>query len=132
MSDQTLTPSQVEEIPQTFPQELVDHVIDELVTLKNGSTNPVAAYSLVSRAWVTRTQKHHFDWIYFDGWDSLHKWHGSIVPDPDGVSRHANYLMFVGINSLPDGLEVYIRVFTCVENVKITGCNCPPPYDPTP
>lgn len=119
MLARTLTTSQVEKT-RTFPQELVDKIIDELADLPNGPIHPIAVYSLVSRAWVARTQKHHFRWTYFHGWGELEKWCRSIAPDPDWVSRHVCDLVLNDINALK-GSEAHLRAFTRVKDMKIVG-----------
>jgi len=112
--------SQVERM-RTFPQELVDKVIDELADI---DSDRVAPYSFVSRAWVTRTQQHHFEWIYIDGWDELERWCRKIAPDPAGVSRHTHQLVLTNLNiRMLDGFEAHIRAFTRVEDLEITGCD---------
>ena len=108
----------------TFPQELLDAVIDELADL--GSTD-MSDYSTISRQWVARTQKHHFKSIRFRGTKDLRKWCTAIEPDPSGVSRHVRELIFGGINGLDDFGE-HIRAFTNAETVFIFGGHflCPP------
>ena len=114
--------SQVERM-RTFPQELVDMVIDELADIERADIDRdrVAPYSLVSRAWVMRTQQYHFEWVDFRGLDELEKWRRTIVPDPAGVSRHTRHLVLAYINTL-EGFEAHIRAFTRVEDLKISRC----------
>ena len=104
---------------RTFPQELADKVIDKLAGI---DINRAALYSLVSRAWITRTQQHHFEWIHFDGRDKLEKWCRKIAPDPASVSRHTHQLLFTSVNTL-EGFEAHIRAFTRVEDMVIAGCD---------
>jgi len=83
----------------------------------------IASFSLVSKAWVTRTQKHAFESIIFDGPAELERWRESFEPDPSGVSRHARYLVLSDISTL-GGTEAHIRAFTNVEWMQIrAGCN---------
>ena len=86
-----------------FPQELVDQVIDELYDLVGASNDypppsgryrrssshvhGIADYSLVSRAWVGPTQKHHFNTLRIYCPSLLYTWRKRIRPDPTGVSR---------------------------------------------
>ena len=114
---------------QALPQELVDMIIDELAnteSLKRPDNLPnrhIVPFSLVSKAWVTRTQKHAFEFIIFDGPAELERWRESFEPDPAGVSRHARYLVFSNISTL-GGTEAHIRAFTSVELMQIrAGCN---------
>lgn len=107
---------------QGFPQELVDEIIDQLLSLCLGSTDPIAAYSLVSRAWVTRTQKHAFESIHLIDTNGLEKWCRNIDPDPAGISRHTRFLVFYDISTL-DGAEMHIRAFTRVQRMKIGRCS---------
>ena len=104
---------------RTFPQELVNVVIDELAGIDRYR---VAPYSLVSKTWVTRTQERHFEWIYFNGW-TLEKWRRKIAPDPAGVSRHTRHLVFADIDKPLEGFDAHMRAFTLVEDLEIAGCN---------
>jgi len=106
---------------RTFPQELADKVIDELAGIDR---DHIAPYSLVSRAWVTRAQQHHFKCIFFNGTDGLRKWCRKIAPDPAGVSCHTRRLVLVDVNmSLLEDFEVHIRAFTRVEGLEIARCD---------
>jgi hypothetical protein len=101
---------------RTFPQELVDKVIDELVELNGPWT--IFPYSLISRAWVARTQQYCFKFIYLGDSDDLQRWCRKITPDPAGVSRLAHKLVLEGIDTL-EGFEPHIRAFTRVEDLSI-------------
>lgn len=105
---------------RTFPQEIVDKVIDEL-PLYNGGTSYNVPYSLVSKAWVTRTQKHCFRSIVLDVVDYLEKWGRNIAPDPAGVSRHTHELFLFNVDTLED-FEAHIHAFTRVKDLKIIQC----------
>ena len=107
---------------RTFPQELVDRIIDELADLNDYQTCHIAPYSLISRAWVTHTQRHCFEHILFDGPEELEKWRRKIEPDPAGVSRHARRLVLTDIATL-ETFETHIRAFTHVEEAEITECD---------
>jgi len=104
---------------RTFPQELVDKVIDELADTDGDG---IAPYSLVSRAWVTRTQQHHFEWIDLDDLDELEKWRTRIAPNPAGVSRHTRQLVLTNIDTL-EGFEAHIRAFTRIQDLEIAECD---------
>ena len=105
---------------QTLPQELVDKIIDELACFEYYRN--MAQYSLISRIWVTRTQRHCFKQIDLEGMEKLEKWQRNIEPDSAGVSRHVRELTLAHITSL-EGFEAHIRAFTCVELLQIIGCS---------
>ena len=107
---------------RTFSQELVDSIIDELADLNDYQACHIAPYSLISRAWVTRTQRQCFENILFNGSEQLEKWRGKIEPDPAGVSRHTRRLGLTNIATL-ETFETHIRAFTRVEEVEITECD---------
>jgi len=68
---------------RTFPQELVDEVVDELADPSGYPIQRVATCSLVSRALVTRTQKYHFQSIYLCDLGGLGKrYRPRIAPPP--------------------------------------------------
>ena len=120
-----------------FPQELVDQVIDELFSLvgrKNcylghssrfttQSDHGISSYSLVSRAWASSTQKHHFKTLSLDSPAILEKWRTRIAPNPTGVSRHVRELVLDGFD--PPDLECFERhlhALTRVENLTVKDC----------
>ena len=105
---------------QILPQELADRIIDELAHPK--CHQAIAQYSLISRAWVTRAQRHHFEQIDFEGMEELERWGRNIEPDPAGVSRHVRVLAFDGITSL-EGFEAHMRAFTHIEDLRICSCS---------
>ena len=105
---------------QTFPQELVDKIIDELACFEYYRN--MAQYSLISRTWVTRTQRYHFEQIVLKDMEELEKWQRNIEPDPAGVSRHVRELSLTYITSL-EAFEAHIRAFTRVEDLRIVGCS---------
>jgi len=107
---------------RTFPQELVDKVIDELVELYDYETHCIVPYSLISKAWVARTQRHHFETVSFNGSEKLRRWCRKITPNPAGVSRHTCLLVLNEIDTL-EGFEAHIRAFTRVDDVTIMECN---------
>jgi hypothetical protein len=125
-----------------FPQELVDQVIDELFVLvergnryrdhsehlrdSSRDVPDISNYSLVSRAWVSPTQKHHFSSLHFDCPETLEEWCACIAPDPAGVSRHVRELVLDDLDpsDLEDleGFEEHIFAFTRVECLTIKSC----------
>ena len=101
----------------------MDKVIGELVRLCVYPTIcRIASYSLVSRAWVTYTQQHIFEFIGSHDSEELEKWCRKIEPDPAGVSRHTRHLSFHYIDTLT-GIETNIRAFTRVEEMGINRCD---------
>ena len=128
-----------------FPQELVDQVIDELFSLVGRencyrgriwgfspwSDHGISNYSLVSRAWASSTQKHHFKTLLLDSPAILEKWCTRITPNPAGVSRHVRKLVLEGFDS-PDleRFKRHLHVLTQVECLTIEnsyyGLRIPP------
>ena len=106
---------------RTFPQELVDKVIDELVELYDYNIRCIVPYSLISKAWVVRAQQHHFERVSFVGSDKLRRWCRRITPNPAGVSRHTRLLVLSEIDTL-EGFEAHIRAFTRVDEMTIMEC----------
>ena len=105
---------------RTLPQELVDWIIDELADLNN--YHAFGQHSLISRAWVTRTQRYCFERVNFEGLEELEKWQRNIEPDPAGVSRHVRKLVLTRITSL-EAFDAHIRAFTRVEVLTIVDCS---------
>ena len=106
-----------------FPQELVDLVIDKLVeSIRSGPPHVrISDYSTVSRSWVERTQKHHFDTVFFHRTASLRKWRDIIEPNPSGVSRHVRKIHWAEVDTLKDFYD-HIGAFTRVVDMEITNC----------
>ena len=99
----------------------MDRIIDELADLYYYRACFTPSYSLISRAWVTRTQRHFFEHTLFDGSKQLERWRRKIEPDPAGVSRHTRRLGLINIATLKT-FETHIRAFIHVEEVEITEC----------
>ncbi|KAF9644919.1 hypothetical protein BDM02DRAFT_829114 [Thelephora ganbajun] len=119
-----------------FPQELVDEVIGRLFDIVEkdnrwqGSSrrfcpgwHGISRYSLVSRAWVSPTQKHHFNHLHLDSPSATNRWRVRIPFDPTGVSRHVRKLV-LGDLDLSDfeGFEAYMRAFIQVESLTVIDC----------
>ena len=99
----------------------MDRIIDELVHLEY--YRPMAQYSLISRAWVTRTQQHSFRFlVFYINPEDLEEWQRKIEPDPAGVSRHVRVLTLDRITSL-EGFEAHMHAFTRVEDLRIGTCS---------
>ena len=107
---------------RSFPQELVDTVIDQLATPKPQCESNMSLYSTVSPEWVTRTQKYHFERVRFEGTRPLEKWRTAIEPDPFGVSRHVRKLEWLYVGGWLEGFEEHTRAFTRVETLLFLGC----------
>jgi len=80
-----------------IPQDVVDFIIDQLVRLpyQDWSTRThrcLQAASLVSTAWVNRSQHYLFSTVEFSCIGYIQKWCSRIRPDPCGVSRHVRVL----------------------------------------
>ncbi|KAF9642337.1 hypothetical protein BDM02DRAFT_3273503, partial [Thelephora ganbajun] len=118
-----------------FPQELVDEVIGRLFDILE-EDNPwqgfsrcfcprrhgISDYSLVSRAWVNPTQKHHFSILHLDSSNTTNKWRARIAPDPAGVSRHVRKLVLDDLDlSDFEGFEAHMRAFTQVKSLTVMG-----------
>jgi hypothetical protein len=123
-----------------FPQKLVDRVVDELFVLLRGDNRhkvtytrrfcdssghdySIADYSLVSRAWVNPTQKHHFRSLWLDSSHASKSWVAHITPDPAGVSRHVRKLKLdlFEPSELEDITE-HLNALTRIESLTMRGC----------
>ena len=130
---------------KNFPQELVDQVIEELFVLvgrRNAYSRPpkrrgyrtdslrfvvpthgISSYTLVSKAWVDTTQKHHFSTLSLDR-DALDKWCTRIAPDPAGISRHVRKLVLNGLKRSDfTASKKHLLAFTRVESLMIRDCS---------
>ena len=108
----------------TFPQEIVDMIIDQLanyILSSSGKPANISWYSTVSRQWVARTQKYLFESVHLNGQSGLEKWCRAIEPNPAGVSRHVNELSLRRVHRL-EGLDSHIRAFACIEALIFDGC----------
>jgi len=76
-----------------LPQELADKIIDEVAKDPVLRTLIISlrACSLVSRAWVHRSQKHLFSKVVFEG-TNFDYWCSDVRPGKDGPSRHVTHL----------------------------------------
>ena len=85
-----------------IPQELIDKIIDEVWDADDSPYHTTTkAVSLISRAWVERSQHHLFHDVQFSVHydvelsvhcdDFLH-WCDTVSPGPDGLSRHVRSL----------------------------------------
>jgi len=80
-----------------IPQDVVDLVVDQLsLSTDYEAKFHLQAASLVSTAWVSRSQHHLFSTLEFYGRLKIKKWCSRIEPDPCGVSRHVRVLILGG------------------------------------
>ena len=77
-----------------LPQELTDKIIDEVWDADDHvSHTTTKTASLISRAWVDRSQSHLFHTIRFYTTDHQFEcWYNAVTPGPNGVSRHVQSL----------------------------------------
>jgi len=75
-------------------QDLVDLIVDQLYdpTDYYHAERYLQATSLVSTAWVNRSQHHLFSTLELFDSRRIKRWCSRIKPDPDGVSRHVRVL----------------------------------------
>ena len=95
------TPSQNPHVfkPNTMhiPQDVVDLIVDQLSLSAGWKTRGyLRAASLVSTAWVDRSQHHLFSTLTFYDTVKIERWCSRIKPDPYGVSRHVRALTLGG------------------------------------
>ena len=109
---------------RNFPQELTEIIIDRLAEPDHSLPripHKISSYSLVSRQWVERAQKHHFELLHLDS-KGMDKWVAEIDPNPFGVSKHVRTLHLDSIESL-DEFEDHIRALTKVEIAAFWCCD---------
>jgi len=77
-----------------IPQELIDKIIDGVWDADDSPSHTTTkAASLISTAWVERSQHHLFHDIQFSTSGSYFRhWCGAVSPGPNGVSRHVRSL----------------------------------------
>ena len=109
-----------------IPQELIDKIIDGIWDSDDSPSHSVTkAASLISRAWVERSQHNLFRDIQFSFYDDhFVRWCDAISPGPDGVSRHVRSLTIRARG--PDGwwidgasLERSLPYFDSFRNVRV-------------
>ena len=77
-----------------LPQELTDKIIDEVWDADDHVSHAATkTASLVSRAWVDRSQSYLFHTVRFYTTDrQFGRWCNAVTPGPTGVSRHVRSL----------------------------------------
>jgi len=99
---------------------VVDQVADSLSSFRE--LGNISHYSTVSRQWLDRTQKHHFESVSFGDQLELGDWRRNVAPDPCGVSRHVRELFWWRIKTL-EGFDDHIRALTHVEDIMLVECD---------
>jgi len=77
-----------------IPQDVVDLIIDQIPLLADYEWRlHLQRASLVSTAWVNRSQHHLFSTLELNRSWKIKEWCSKIEPDPSGVSRHVRVLV---------------------------------------
>ena len=86
-----------------LPQELIDKIIDRVWDADDSPSHATTKMaSLISRAWVNRSQRYIFYSVKFDpSGDRFGRWCNTVIPGPNGVSRHVRSLTIQATR--PDG-----------------------------
>lgn len=108
----------------TFPQEVVDELIDWVGVSSVGQGDPhLRSCSLVARSWVQRSRKHLFHDIELTSAPSISSWIRNIPPGAGGVSRYVRKL-WLGCNwdqwSQRFPSVGHLRSFTRTEELRLT------------
>jgi len=111
----------------SLPQELTDKIIDEVAKYPDPSSRwgALKASSLVSRAWVSRSQKYLFPTIKFDN-GRFRDWSAMVRPGENGPSSYVTRLHYRVdyYNAYPESLvnhRVYLSYFTNVQTLHLLG-----------
>ena len=113
-----------------LPQELVDHIIDNIDSVYGRET--LKACSLLSSQWTTRSQKRLFAQVEFYSEDDLIRWCTRIRPGPLGPSSLVEGLILSGypsaswlpLPSLPDPTS-HLQSFSGLRRLTIRCYNMP-------
>ena len=109
-----------------IPQELIDKIIDKIWDADDFPSHATTkAASLVSRAWVDRSQHYLFHNIRFSTFrHPFRRWCDAVSPGPNGVSRHVRSLTIQARDE--DGrwigqeaLERDLHFFDSFQNVQV-------------
>lgn len=109
----------------SLPQELTDKIIDEVARDPVLRTATLQASSLVSRAWVHRSQKYLLSEVKFDE-GRFYDWCLTVRPGEDGPSRHVTCLHYRAddYSSYPTSLvegDIYLSSFTNVQTLHLSN-----------
>lgn len=75
---------------QRLPPEICDHTIDQL----RNQPNALRACSLVSKSWTSRSRKHIFSTVKFNGDPDVVAWRNAF-PDPSNSPAHLAQTLFI-------------------------------------
>jgi len=139
---------------RTIPQEIVDMVIDQLadqcelqsekIMILEAQSPPqeptdmatgqlvdhepqyrsISYFSTVSRHWLARTQKYHFESVWFMEEDYPERWRANIEPNPSGVSRYVRELRWIDFDDFDmqvKDFDAHLRAFTRIEVLVFDG-----------
>ena len=87
-----------------IPQEVRDLIIDQLASVNEFYMRRrkfLRAASLVSTAWVNRSQHHLFSTVVFSQWRTMQEWCSRIEPGSEGISRHVRALGLIQLQTDP-------------------------------
>ena len=111
-------------MPPTFPQEVIDDLIDWVSVGSAGQRDPhLRCCSLVARGWVHRGRLHLFRNIELASTNDISSWIRNVRPGVDGVS---GYVRKLWLNSSWDQWSrrfpsvEHLRSFTHVEELRLT------------
>lgn len=118
------SPRPISPMQPTFPQEVIDELIDWIGDSSVGQRDPhLRSCSLVARSWVQRSRKHLFHSIELASTSDISNWISKIRP---GVGGMSGYVRKLWMNCNWDQwsqrfLSVeHLRSFTCVEELRLT------------
>jgi len=126
-----------------LPNELIDKIIDEVWGADHSPSHTTTkAASLISRAWVERSQHHLFHsieffnrfWVFKFFGDPFGNWCNAVTPGPDGVSRHVRSLTIEVTGSagwwmsddIPERVFSYFDSFRNVQVLRVSNWNVEP------
>jgi hypothetical protein len=109
---------------QTFPQEVIDELIDWIGVNSVGQRDPhLRACSLVAPNWVERSRYHLFQSIQLASSLDINRWIEDIRPGVDGVSGYVKKLwIHIGWDQWSQRFPSveHLRSFARVEDLRLT------------
>ena len=107
----------------SFPQELIDTIIDHLPDSDTHSS------SLVAKRWRPRSQQHYFASVEFSCEDHIVRWCAKIPQDPDGIPSYVRSVRFLCIHHWrePALFGRVLKTFTSMTNLWIDETDIPQP-----
>jgi len=88
----------------SFPQELIDEIIDNIPQTDPLSRCDLSSCSLVAKRWRRRSQQRFFEGISPSSEDDLNVWWSIIPQDPDGIPSYVLLLKIEGVVTWDDPL----------------------------